>query len=98
MNVAILDDNHNVLQSIKASIQCLGHTPDCFRDPNHLLPHLQNSEADLLIIDQMLESPKSGWDLICEIREQAISAAPVILITGYSEQELGDRVTATPNC
>jgi len=76
-----VDDEPDVLQSIKSALHMQGYDVVTATDPAQGIEILRAEEnIDLLTLDVMMPG-KSGFDVYREIRE--FSSAPVLFVTAY---------------
>jgi len=85
--ISIIDDQSEIRYSVGKILQYQDHTTHKF-DGNEfeLMETLQENGSDLLILDVMLETDKTGIDLLREFRDSGYKI-PVILMTAYTTPE-----------
>lgn len=88
-NILIVDDEKFVRLGLKTMIArsdiCTGEIIEC-KNGKEALDELNNNEFDLIISD--IKMPiMTGIELISKIKEENLSNAPIIIISGYDEFE-----------
>src|ERR1700738_3355746 len=90
--VYVVDDDSDVLGSLRFLLETDGFSVRTFRSGAALLNGTATGEADCFVIDYKMPT-MSGIDLASRLRNRAI-AAPIILITGYPDEHILDRAAA----
>ena len=85
-HILVVDDDPEVLRSIKDSLQLEGHTVSTARDGTHGLGIAETQDIDLMILDMMMPK-RSGFLVLERLRQHTDKTYPVIMITGNE----GDR-------
>lgn len=81
--VYVVDDDQDVLGSLRFLLETDGFEVRTFRSAAALLSALASNPADCFVIDYKMPS-MNGIDLARRLRSQDIDA-PIILITGYPD-------------
>jgi len=87
--VCVVDDDVGVLGSLRFLLETEGFEVRTFRSGAALLSAVRPAEVDCLVIDYKMPDI-NGLDLIATLRSRHI-AAPVILITGYPDENIAAR-------
>jgi FixJ family two-component response regulator len=87
--IIVVDDDPAVRYSLKFSLEIEGFLVRLYASGSELLGERDIPRCSCLVVDQRM-SGIAGLDLICKLREQAISA-PAILITSHPTAELARR-------
>jgi two-component system, LuxR family, response regulator FixJ len=90
--VYVVDDDAGVLGSLRFLLETDGFEVRTFRSGTALLSALTSSGIDCLVIDYKMPD-MNGIDLVGRLRDHKI-AAPVILITGYPDENISARAAA----
>ena len=85
-HILVVDDDPEVLRSIKDSLQLEGLQVSTARDGTHGLGIAETQDIDLLILDMMMPK-RSGFLVLERLRQFTEKTYPVIMITGNE----GDR-------
>ncbi|MEL7566343.1 MAG: MEDS domain-containing protein [Dehalobacterium sp.] len=86
LNICVVDDDEQVLNSIQGQLEALGHIVFSFKEPSAFLDSNKVHIADLVISDIAMPGI-NGIDLAKSIKLRN-SKLPVILITGWFEDSL----------
>ena len=84
-SVLLLDDEPNVLSSLRRALRPVCKNVFPFTDPEQALAHLKNHGADCVISDMRM--PLLSGDKFLAQARQICPGAPRMLLTGYSEIE-----------
>ena len=87
--VYVVDDDVGVLGSLRFLLETEGFEVRTFRSGAALLSAARPTEVDCLVIDYKMPD-MNGLDLVASLRGNDI-AAPVILITGYPDENIAAR-------
>jgi FixJ family two-component response regulator len=90
--VYVVDDDAAVLGSLRFLLETDGFAVRTFRNGTALLNALSASGADCYVIDYKMPDI-NGIDLAGRLRKSD-SSAPVILITGYPDENISTRAAA----
>ena len=90
--VYVVDDDAAVLGSLRFLLETDGFTVRTFRNGTALLNAVHASKADCYVIDYKMPDI-NGIDLVGRLRKSEIDA-PVILITGYPDENISTRAAA----
>jgi len=91
-SVYVVDDDAGVLSSLRFLLEADGFEVRTFRNGAALLNAVRSAGADCYVIDYKMPD-MNGIDLTGRLRERDI-VAPVILITGYPDENIGARAAA----
>jgi two-component system, LuxR family, response regulator FixJ len=95
--VSVVDDDAGVLSSLRFLLETDGFAVRTFRSGAALLDASPSSEADCFVVDYKMPDI-NGIDLASRLRGRGITA-PVILITGYPDDNISARAAAVGvNC
>jgi len=83
-HVLIVDDNQEMLQIIKRTLELEGFSADVASDGNSALALLKERKPDLVLLDIVMPG-MDGYQALYLIRQQ--SDVPVIMLTGVRETE-----------
>lgn len=90
--ICVLDDDADVLQSLRFLLETHGFTVRTFGDAAALLETIDPAEVDCLVVDYKM--PRiNGLEVAARLRQRHMTA-PVILITGYPDRSLEARAAA----
>jgi len=85
--ISIIDDQAEIRYSVGKILKNQNHTIHKFDgQESYLVDTLQENGSDLLILDVILETDKTGIDLLREFREENFKI-PVVLMTAYTTPE-----------
>jgi two-component system, LuxR family, response regulator FixJ len=90
--VYVVDDDADVLGSLRFLLETDGFQVRTFRNGASLLNAVRTSAVDCFVIDYKMPD-MNGIDLAGRLRNRDI-AAPVILITGYPDDNISARAEA----
>lgn len=90
--VYVVDDDADVLGSLRFLLETDGFHVRTFRNAASLLNAVQSASADCFVIDYKMPD-MNGIDLAGHLRKLHI-VAPVILITGYPDENISTRAGA----
>ena len=90
--VCIVDDDTDVLGSLRFLLETEGFDVRTFRTGATLLEAIKTGEVDCLVIDYKMPG-MDGLDLAIRLRKQAIDS-PIILLTGYPDQNISKKAAA----
>jgi two-component system, LuxR family, response regulator FixJ len=90
--VYVVDDDPDVLGSLRFLLETDGFDVRTFRTGAAMLRALGPAGVDCVVIDYKMPD-MNGVDLASRLRNRAI-AAPVILITGYPDENISARAEA----
>jgi two-component system, LuxR family, response regulator FixJ len=87
--VYVVDDDADVLGSLRFLLETDGFAVRTFRNGQALLNVVRSSGVDCFVIDYKMPD-MNGIDLAGRLRNRDI-AAPIILITGYPDENISTR-------
>ncbi len=90
--IYVVDDDVGVLGSLRFLLETDGFQVKTFRSGMALLNAVASGGIDCLVIDYKMPDI-NGIDLVGRLREHHV-AAPVILITGYPDENISARAAA----
>ena len=90
--VYVVDDDSDVLGSLRFLLETDGFSVRTFRSGVALLNGIATGEADCFVIDYKMPT-MSGIDLASRLRNRDIDA-PIILITGYPDEHILEKASA----
>jgi two-component system response regulator FixJ len=90
--VYVVDDDADVLGSLRFLLETDGFIVRTFRNGASLLNAVRSTGVDCFVIDYKMPE-MNGIDLVRRLRNRDI-AAPVILITGYPDENIAARAEA----
>src|SRR6266702_2536103 len=90
--VHVVDDDTDVLGSLRFLLETDGFDVRTFRSAAALLNASVPEEADCFVIDYKMPA-MSGIDLANRLRNRHV-AAPIILITGYPDENIEEKAAA----
>ena len=90
--VYVVDDDADVLGSLRFLLETDGFDVRTFRNGTSLLNAVRATGVDCFVIDYKMPD-MNGIDLAASLRKRDI-AAPVILITGYPDENISARAEA----
>ena len=90
--VYVVDDDAGVLSSLRFLLETDGFAVRTFRSGGALLGAPFSGEVDCFVIDYKMPDI-NGLDLVGQLRSRGIEA-PVVLITGYPDKNIGARAAA----
>jgi len=90
--VYVVDDDVGVLGSLRFLLETEGFEVRTFRSGAALLSAARPTDVDCLVIDYKMPA-MNGLDLVALLRSNNV-AAPVILITGYPDENIAARAAA----
>jgi two-component system, LuxR family, response regulator FixJ len=84
--IYVVDDDAGVLGSLRFLLETDGFEVETFRSGSALLKSVAANEADCFVIDYKMPGI-DGIDLANQLRSRDV-AAPIILVTGYSDDNI----------
>src|SRR6266851_9049740 len=90
--VFVVDDDSDVLSSLRFLLETDGFSVRTFRSGVALLNGIATGEADCFVIDYKMPT-MSGIDLASRLQNRDIDA-PIILITGYPDEHILEKASA----
>lgn len=85
MNIAVIDDEHDICDVLTYEIESMGHTASVFHSAQEAMPFLRDSMPDLVICD--FQMPKmNGLELFLWMKEQKLFI-PFLIFTGEPEMD-----------
>ena len=90
--VYVVDDDSDVLGSLRFLLETDGFAVRSFRSGAALLHGIVTGEVDCFVIDYKMPT-MSGIDLASRLRDRDIDA-PIILITGYPDEHILEKASA----
>ena len=90
--IHVVDDDSGVLGSLRFLLETDGFDVRTFRSAAALLNANIPGEADCFVIDYKMPA-MSGIDLATRLRNRYV-AAPIILITGYQDENIEEKAAA----
>lgn len=90
--VYVVDDDADVLGSLRFLLETDGFDVRTFRNGPALLSAVRETGVDCFVIDYKM-ADMNGLDLATHLRHRDISA-PIILITGYPDENISARAAA----
>lgn len=90
--VYVVDDDADVLSSLRFLLETDGFAVRTFRNGPALLSAVRSTGVDCFVIDYKMPDI-NGIDLAGRLRNRDI-AAPIILITGYPDENISARAAA----
>jgi len=79
--VLIVDDDFEIIESVRYALEGEGHTVVIARDGNQGLALAEREDPDLMILDMMMPK-RSGFLVLEKLRRLRDEPLPVIMITG----------------
>ncbi len=83
INIAILDDEIGIIDSISVVLKRIGYANTGFTDPFEALESMHEKHYDMLILDYLMES-MHGDDVVAKIREFDTEMY-ILLLTGHKD-------------
>lgn len=90
--IYVVDDDAGVLSSLRFLLESDGFTVRTFRNGAALLNAARSTGVDCFVIDYKMPD-MNGIDLARRLRKRDM-AAPIILITGYPDENIAARAAA----
>ena len=90
--IYVVDDDLDVLGSLQFLLETDGFDVRTFKSGAALLGDAGSNDADCFVIDYKMPN-MNGLDLVKRLRNRDISA-PVILITGYPDEQISERAAS----
>ncbi|MDP3075630.1 MAG: response regulator [Bradyrhizobium sp.] len=90
--IYVVDDDADVLGSLRFLLESDGFKVRTFRNGSALLNASRSSDVDCFVIDYKMPD-MNGIDLARRLRNRDM-AAPIILITGYPDENIAARAVA----
>lgn len=91
LRVLVVDDEDLLLEIVSLNLLNMGHTADCFTDPNKAIERFHKQHYDLVITDRAMPG-MTGDQLAARVREFR-PETPVVLLTGFAHiiQQNGEK-------
>ncbi|MEM9469090.1 MAG: response regulator transcription factor [Pseudomonadota bacterium] len=82
-NIALVDDDRNILTSVSMSLEAEGYTVKTYNDGEEGLQGIQSTTPDLVVLD--IKMPRmDGMEVLSKLREE--SSIPVIFLTSKDDE------------
>ncbi len=82
-NIALVDDDRNILTSVTMTLEAEGYNVDCYTDGADALRGVTRKPVDLAVLD--IKMPRmDGMELLGKIREK--SSVPIIFLTSKDDE------------
>ncbi|MEO6947571.1 MAG: response regulator [Nitrobacter sp.] len=91
--ICVLDDDPDVLQSLRFLLESHGFGVRTFSAAAALLTSIDSDDVDCLVIDYKMPL-MDGLDVAVRLRQRNI-AVPIVLITGYPDPHIAEKAAAT---
>ena len=85
LNVLIVDDDQDYLESMKIQLESRGHHVVIARSDGEAERRLEESTPDIALVDLMLETEDSGFTL-CHHLKRRRPEMPIIMISGVQSE------------
>src|SRR6478672_11393913 len=90
--ICVLDDDPDVLQSLRFLLETHGFGVRTFSAAVALLTSVDPDDVDCLVIDYKMPH-MDGLEVAVRLRQRNI-AAPIVLITGYPDEHMAEKAAA----
>lgn len=90
--ICVLDDDLDVLQSLRFLLETHGFEVRTFSAAVALLTSIDPDDVDCLVIDYKMPH-LNGLDVAVRLRQRNITA-PIVLITGYPDRHMAEKAAA----
>ncbi len=90
--VSVIDDDSDVLKSVRFLLETEGFAVRTFRDGAALLGSRNRNEADCFVVDYRMAGI-DGVELAVRLRDLGVTA-PVVLITGDTDETIRAKATS----
>ncbi|MEL6510775.1 MAG: response regulator [Pseudomonadota bacterium] len=94
-HVLLIEDEPNIIEAIRFILSRDGWSVDTHSDGANAIERVQSMKPDLIILDVMLPN-KSGYDILRDLRDDALTAKlPVLMLTARGQtkdRELAERL------
>ncbi len=80
--IAILDNNHDILELLKRMVNRYGIEADTFQSKEEIINAMTNQTYDAYILDWLLDFDDTPESIVRKLREEAIYYATIIILTG----------------
>jgi len=101
-NILIVDDDLDIIDSLKMILEGNGHTVSVKTDPDNLVASVQQMSPDLIILDIIFpEDPNAGFTAARDLhRAEGVKDIPILLLSavnqmskmsfGFSENDISE--------
>jgi CheY-like chemotaxis protein len=83
MRVLLVDDEDLLLEVVSQHLSNMGHTVDCFTDPNEALEEFYKTPHDIVITDRAM--PGMTGDNLAKLVREFEPETPIVLLTGFAD-------------
>ena len=90
--IYVVDDDHDVLRSLRFLLETEGYEVRTFRSGSALLGSSTRQDADCLVVDYKMAGI-DGLELAETLRDLEVST-PIILITGYPDESIAVKASS----
>ncbi|MBX9645769.1 MAG: response regulator [Xanthobacteraceae bacterium] len=90
--IYVVDDDHDVLTSLRFLLETEGFDVRTFRNGSALLRSSGRNAADCLVLDYKMVA-MDGLELAQRLRRLGVST-PIVLITGYPDVNISDKASS----
>jgi len=85
--ILCIDDDRDILDSLKASLESFGHTVETAESGNEGLDKAKNNIPDLIILDVMMGSDTEGFHTSYNIRKnEELKFKPILMLTSVNQK------------
>ena len=87
-NILIVDDDLDIIDSLKMILEANGHTVSMKTDTDNLLESIREVSPDLIILDIIFpEDPNAGFSAARELhKNEEVNDIPVLLLSAVNQQ------------
>ena len=95
MKILIIDDEINLLKSLKTILELNGHVVDSCESEKSGLQHIQDNKYDALLLDLFVETEDSGFKILKKLNNKGVTAIEYGLIAALIGVAIITAVTNT---
>ncbi|RXZ81822.1 response regulator [Paenibacillaceae bacterium] len=86
--VMVVENDHNLSVMLRDELQSSGFHVFLYTDGQHAIANMERIRPDVIVIDLMLETGCSGWDVIAALKTSpAMQNTPIIISSAFEEKE-----------
>lgn len=88
INVMLIENDHNLSNLLRDELQSSGYHVQLYTEGMRAIEEIEQLNPDIVVIDLMLESGITGWDIIGKMKKSSLlTNKPIIISSAFEEKE-----------